>query len=337
MKSSEIKNSLPMQKESSTPLMPEVEQQPDGLDRKPTSQGKKVAGILFLLIIVIYLIVDAVAAPCTLIETESERVIRLKKADAPLQKTVPGTNRTEINCDSGEKPTFTLVDGSCQSKSACTAVLLTGFIRWTKENVALGAFAYLVVYAFCTVFFIPGTVLTIGAGIAFTAATGGVGWGVLVGSLSVFLGAGCGAVLSFLVGRYLLSDFAAQLRKKGAIIEAIDMAIQNEGLKTMVMLRLSPFVPFNALNYVMSGTSISLKDYTIGLLGMVPATVVYVYLGASAHQAATGDYKKNAGNAVLTTVLSVVGALAGIGVVVVVSKKARAHLDSIVEKNKMDE
>ena len=83
MKSSEIKNSLPMQKESSTPLMPEVEQQPDGLDRKPTSQGKKVAGILFLLIIVIYLIVDAVAAPCTLIETESERVIRLKKADAP--------------------------------------------------------------------------------------------------------------------------------------------------------------------------------------------------------------------------------------------------------------
>ena len=121
------------------------------------------------------------------------------------------------------------------------------------------------------------------------------------------------------------------------MIHQQEEVIQNEGLKTMVMLRLSPFVPFNALNYVMSGTSISLKDYTIGLLGMVPATVVYVYLGASAHQAATGDYKKNAGNAVLTTVLSVVGALAGIGVVVVVSKKARAHLDSIVEKNKMDE
>ena len=316
--------------------MSETEQQTDGLDRKPTSRGKKIAGILVLFIIVVYIIVDAVAAPCTLIETESERVLRLKKADAPLEKAVPGTNRTEINCDSGEKPTFTLVDGSCQSKSACTAVLLTDFVRWTKENLVLGAFAYLVVYAVCTVFFIPGTVLTIGAGIAFTAATGGVGWGVLVGSLSVFFGASAGAVLAFLVGRYLLSDFAAKLRKKWAIIEAIDMAIQNEGLKTMVMLRLSPFIPFNALNYVMSGTSISLKDYTIGLLGMIPATVVYVYLGASAHQAVAGDYKKNTGNSVLTTVLFVVGALAGIGVVVVVSKKARKYLNDIVEKSKIN-
>lgn len=305
-----------------------------GSDKK-TNRGKKIFAFVLLFVIIVCIIVDAIVAPCVLVETNSERILRLRKAGAPLRKDIPNTNKTEINCDSGQKPTFKLVDGShCESQSACTAVLLTDFVRWTKENLIAGAFAYLAVYAVCTVIFIPGTILTIGAGVAFTAATGSVGWGVLVGSLSVFFWAAIGATLSFILGRYLLFDFAVSLRKRWVVIEAVDMAIQNEGLKTMAMLRLTPFIPFNALNYVMSGTSISLKHYTLGLLGMVPATIVYVYLGASAHQAVSGNYEKDTGSSVLTTVLFVVGALAGLGVVIVVSRKARAYLNDLIEKNK---
>ena len=84
---------------------------PVGSDKK-TSRGKKICGLVVLFVVIVYIIVDAIAAPCVLVETDSERILRLKRAGAPLRKDVPGTNRTEVNCDSGESPTFTLVDGS---------------------------------------------------------------------------------------------------------------------------------------------------------------------------------------------------------------------------------
>ena len=66
---------------------------------------------------------------------------------------------------------------------------------------------------------------------------------------------------------------------------AFDKAINLGGFKLMVLIRMSPFLPFNLLNYAMGMTGISKKDYIVGSwLGMLPATLLFVYLGATAHE-----------------------------------------------------
>merc|ERR1711968_332273 len=108
------------------------------------------------------------------------------------------------------------------------------------------------------------------------------------------------------MGRYLLKELTEKLRMKFQVVRAIDTAIEKEGFKTMLLLRLSPLIPFNALNYIMSGTSISAKDYILACIGMLPASVVYVYVGASIHVAATSNYEKDTDTSVITLILFIV-------------------------------
>lgn len=63
---------------------------------------------------------------------------------------------------------------------------LTSFLEWVEDTPGLGALAFAAVYVFTTVCFIPGALLTLGAGLVFGRALG-TGLGVLVGSLSVLV------------------------------------------------------------------------------------------------------------------------------------------------------
>jgi len=63
------------------------------------------------------------------------------------------------------------------------------------------------IYIVSTIFFVPGSFLTIGAGFAFATAYNSVTYGVIFGSLSVFVGASIGSIISFLLGRYFFRDF----------------------------------------------------------------------------------------------------------------------------------
>jgi uncharacterized membrane protein YdjX (TVP38/TMEM64 family) len=165
-------------------------------------------------------------------------------------------------------------------QSSCVSIGINNFIDWVKNNVILGAFLLTILYAICVVFCVPGSLLTIGAGSSFGQALG-IGYGVLVGSISVFVGASLGAISSFLLGKYLLFDYVNKLIKRFSITNAIDKSIESQELKVMILLRLSPLIPFSALNYVMSGTSMRLESYALALFAMLPATIAYVYIGAS--------------------------------------------------------
>lgn len=66
--------------------------------------------------------------------------------------------------------------------------ILIDFLQWVEDNPGQGAVAFAAVYIFTTVCFIPGSLLTLGAGLVFGRALG-TGWGVLVGSLAVLVSA----------------------------------------------------------------------------------------------------------------------------------------------------
>jgi uncharacterized membrane protein YdjX (TVP38/TMEM64 family) len=136
---------------------------------------------------------------------------------------------------------------------------------------------FIVLYVVACVFFIPGSVLTLGAGAAFH---------VVQGSIYVSIGATLGATAAFLVGRYLARGWVEKKIQGNATFSAIDRAVADEGWKIVGLTRLSPIFPFALLNYGFGVTRVKLRDYMLASwIGMMPGTVLYVYLGSIARAA----------------------------------------------------
>jgi len=203
------------------------------------------------------------------------------------------------------------------------------FLEWIEANPIVGIFVFVLVYFVATVFFIPGSILTLGAGFVFANAFG-LGLGVLLGTVAVFVGASAGATAAFLIGRYLLRDWVSNLSQKYAIFQALDIAFEEKGLRIMTLLRLSPVIPFNAINYVAGVTSLKLYEYVIALIAILPGTILFVFLGASAGSLA--DSASSGDNASVTIIVAVVGIVFGIGAVGVTSYYAKKELNRITEE-----
>ncbi|HEY2952771.1 MAG TPA: TVP38/TMEM64 family protein [Verrucomicrobiae bacterium] len=174
-----------------------------------------------------------------------------------------------------------------------------------------GPVLFIGLYIVACVFFIPGSVLTLGAGAIF---------GIVYGSLYVSIGATLGATAAFLVGRYLARGWVAKKIEGNTTFSAIDKAVADEGWKIVGLTRLSPVFPFSLLNYVFGVTRVKLRDYVLASwIGMMPGTVMYVYIGSLAD---AGDGTKTPAQ----TVLKWVGLAATIVVTIYVTKIARQAL-----------
>jgi uncharacterized membrane protein YdjX (TVP38/TMEM64 family) len=208
---------------------------------------------------------------------------------------------------------------------------LSGFLEWIEHNPVPGIFSFTVVFFIATIFLIPGALLTLGAGYVF-ANSFGMGVGVLLGTLSTFLGACAGSIASFLLGRYLLRDWVNKLSEKYEIFEALDAALNEKGLRIMVLLRLSPVIPFNVINYAAGVTGITFWEYTISLLALLPGTVLYVFLGASAGSLA--DSGNSGESSTVTTIVIVISVVLGILAIGLTSYYAKKELNQIADKKR---
>jgi uncharacterized membrane protein YdjX (TVP38/TMEM64 family) len=160
-------------------------------------------------------------------------------------------------------------------------VIQTGLhnaLMWIQELGPLGVLVYMLVYILATILFIPGSLLTLG---------GGAIYGPVWGSLYVFIAATLGAASAFLIGRYLTRQWVNQQVAGNPRFQAIADAVAQEGFKIVLLTRLSPVFPFNLLNYAFGITQVAFKDYLLGSIGMLPGTVLYVYLGSLAGDLAT--------------------------------------------------
>ncbi|AFY77638.1 MAG: TVP38/TMEM64 family protein [Hydrococcus sp. C42_A2020_068] len=187
----------------------------------------------------------------------------------------------------------------------------------------IGAIAFILVYIVATVAFLPGSILTLGAGVVF---------GVVLGSIYVFIGATLGATLAFLVGRYLARGWIAKKIERSQKFSAIDKAVGKEGFKIVLLTRLSPIFPFNLLNYAYGLTDVSLKDYFLGSVGMIPGTVMYVYLGSLAGNLATLGVGEQPTNLTVQWAIRIVGLIATVAVTVYVTRIARKALNTVTSE-----
>lgn len=156
---------------------------------------------------------------------------------------------------------------------------------WVEHLGPLGFFVFIGIYAVATVIFVPGSLLTIAAGLVF-----GLGLGTLV----AWLGAVLGSTLAFLIARYLARSKIEEKTKNNAKFKAIDGAIGKQGWKIIGLLRLSPLIPFNASNYFYGVTAIAFWPYVLAsAAGMLPGTLLYVYLGAAGKAGLGGGGKQH--------------------------------------------
>ncbi len=157
------------------------------------------------------------------------------------------------------------------------------FAEWVESLGTIGPVVFIAGYALAVVGFVPGSILTLAAGAIF---------GVLEGTLYVFLAATLGSTGAFLVSRYLARRAVERRLEGDERFAAIDRAVGAQGRRIVFLLRLSPIFPFNLLNYALGLTRVRLLDYVFASLGMIPGTLLYVYSGKLA-----GDVAAVAGGA----------------------------------------
>lgn len=199
-------------------------------------------------------------------------------------------------------------------------VPLKNALEWVESLGTFGALAFIGIYIVATVAFLPGSILTLGAGVVF---------GVWLGAIYVFIGATLGAIAAFLVGRYLARNWVAHKIAGNDKFKTIDRAVSKEGWKIVILTRLSPIFPFNLLNYAFGLTGVSIKDYIIGSLGMIPGTIAYVYFGSLAGNLALIGTSTQPTNTTLQWTIRIVGFVATIAVTVYVTRIARQALDRL--------
>lgn len=152
---------------------------------------------------------------------------------------------------------------------------IESFIAWIRALGAPGAFLYGAVYAAGAIAMFPGSALTAGAGLVY---------GTLIGVLIVSPASVIGATGSFLIARYFARDWVERKLRAYPRFAAIDRAVEKQGFKVVLLVRLQPILPFVWLNYGLGLTRVRLRDYVIASwIGMLPATVLYVYLGSALH------------------------------------------------------
>jgi uncharacterized membrane protein YdjX (TVP38/TMEM64 family) len=194
-----------------------------------------------------------------------------------------------------------------------------GLFAWLADAGPIGVLIYTAVFAAAAVCLVPGSILTIGAGVAY-----GLVWGTVIASTA----SAVAATAAFLVARTIARRRVARWAAADPRFAALDAAIGDHGLKLVILVRLSPLIPFNVLNYALGVTRVRLRDYALGsFLGMLPVTVLYVYAGSLAGQLASLA-RGTAHGGPLGQAVSALGLAATIAATVYVTRLARRALDS---------
>lgn len=173
--------------------------------------------------------------------------------------------------------------------------------QWIQNAGGAAPILFMLIYALGAVFFLPGSLLTL---------LGGALFGPYWGTFYNLTAATVGAMLSFLVARYLAADWVAKKMdaQTGGKMKQLVSGVENEGWRFVAFTRLVPLFPFNLLNYALGLTRISFSQYSIATyICMLPGAIAYTYLGYAGKEAIAG------GEGMIQKILLAIALLAVVG------------------------
>lgn len=128
---------------------------------------------------------------------------------------------------------------------------------------------------------VPGTLLVI---------VGGAVFGVVWGTVWSVIGATLGAIAAFWLARYLLHDWFKRRFSQSKRLQQLNQMMHHQGLSCVMAIRFAPISPFNLVNFLLGLTSVQMRHYALGtLVGIVPGTLVYTWLGVTGRDALHGE------------------------------------------------
>src|ERR1700759_5572445 len=110
---------------------------------------------------------------------------------------------------------------------------------------------------------------------------------------------------------------------------AIEQAVSARGRRIVFLLRMSPVVPFNFLNYAIGLTTISVWDFMFASIGTIPGSFVYAYAGKVTGEALALSGQAQVPKNASYYALLVAGLVATIAATMVVSRTARRALQDV--------
>lgn len=134
-----------------------------------------------------------------------------------------------------------------------------------------GPLVFILIYAVGPLIFLPTSVLSLGAGLAF---------GVWPGVLYIIVGATSAAVTGYVMARLFGRSVLNVDRYPWS--EKLFTQMEQRGFLYVFVLRLIPLVSFDLLSYAAGISKVRFRSFLLAtVLGMIPGTLAYSILGAS--------------------------------------------------------
>lgn len=150
---------------------------------------------------------------------------------------------------------------------------LGALITRARELGPGGAFLFMALFVPACVLMLPGTPITLFCGYSYGF------WATLPAAI---LMSNLGAAAAFAVARFLLRGSVERWLGRHPKLAAVHGAVGAESLRLVFLLRLTPAIPFNGLNYALGVTPVRFGPYALGtFLGMLPGTTINTYTAAT--------------------------------------------------------
>ena len=183
-----------------------------------------------------------------------------------------------------------------------------------------GVTTFIFLYALWVIILLPGL---------WPSMLGGLLYGQFFGSIIVFFGACIGAEITFLLSRRFFQKWTQKRISNFPKFKSIQRAVSKEGLRLVIFTRLSPAFPFSLLNLVYGLSEVSFRDFNIGLIGILPGTILFCGLGSLAGDIAKFNEVLSSKEDITSYLFSIIGVLATLIVVYLSYRAARKALQEL--------
>ena len=198
-----------------------------------------------------------------------------------------------------------------------------GFIEWFDELGPLSSVIYCLMISIAIVLVLPTPILKVGAGALFPY------WLAVVVN---FVASLLGGLIAFLLGRWLFRDYISELVASDERLVKLESAINEEAMQISVLVRLSPLIPDELLNYVMSSSPVSIRVFFLSNLSSIVYSLAYAYFGLVAGKLVfSGRGMDGFTESPAGTILLIIGVIASILVTMMIARITKKAVNSRVE------